>query len=60
MEPFGVLLGDYAYMSNPPSAQNWYGYLTGEKPPQMPIGGPYSSAEQLQLSSRWMSGGFPR
>jgi hypothetical protein len=58
MEPMGVLLDDHGYMSDPSNAQSVYDFLTGDKQPQMPIGGPYWSKDQLDLFSRWMSGGY--
>ncbi len=58
MEPFGVLLDDHAYMSDPKNAKDVYDFLTGDKTPQMPIGGPYWSKEQLELFSKWMSDGY--
>ena len=58
MEPMGVLLDDHAYMSEPGNAQAVYDFLTGEKQPQMPIGGPFWSQEQLDLFSKWMAGGY--
>jgi hypothetical protein len=57
MSPMGVLLDDYAYMSDAQNAQAVYEYLTGERQPQMPPGGPYWGEAQLQLFSDWMSGG---
>jgi hypothetical protein len=67
MQPNGVLLSDYTYMSNPagddtyPDHANarWvYAYLTGDQSPRMPLGGPYWSDSQLQLYQNWMDGGF--
>jgi len=55
MSPMGVLLDDYTYMSDPQNAQVVYEFLNGERQPQMPIGGPFWSAEQLQLFSDWMT-----
>lgn len=60
MEPMDVFLDDYDYMSDPGNAQNVHDWLTGAKEPQMPIGGPYWSKEQLDLFSRWMSGGYKK
>lgn len=57
MEPMGVLLDDYAYMSDPANAQAVLDFLTGKSQPQMPIGGPYWDQKQLDLFSQWMSGG---
>lgn len=57
MAPMDVPLDDYAYMSDAANAQRVYDFLTGDEQPQMPIGGPYWSADQLDLYSRWMAGG---
>ena len=57
MSPMGVLLDDYAYMSDPQNAKVVYEFLNGERQPQMPIGGPFWSEEQLQLFSDWMTAG---
>lgn len=58
MTPMGVLLDDHAYMSDPSNAQRVYDFLTGDEQPQMPIGGPYWSKDQLELFSNWMKGGY--
>ena len=60
MEPMDVLLDNYDYMSKPENAQSVYEWLNGDKEPQMPIGGPYWSKDQLLLYSDWMSGGYKR
>jgi len=57
MDPMGVTLGDYEWMSDAGNAQSVYDYLSGAQEPQMPPGGPYWSEEQLETFSRWMSGG---
>jgi len=57
MSPMGVLLDDYTYMSDEQNAQAVYDFLTGDRQPQMPPGGPFWSEEQLKLFSDWMSGG---
>lgn len=57
MAPMDVKLDDYAYMSDPQNAQAVYEYVDGTQQPQMPIGGPYWSPEQLKLYSDWMAGG---
>jgi hypothetical protein len=57
MEPMGVALDDYDFMSDPDNAQKVYDSLLETAQPRMPIGGPYWSKEQLDLYSRWMSGG---
>jgi hypothetical protein len=67
MKPMGVRLDDYGYMSDAAAdstypdhanARQVYCYLTGDCEPRMPPGGPYWSADQLQLFSQWMDGGF--
>jgi hypothetical protein len=58
MQPMGVLLNDYAFMSMPANAQNVYSYLTGNNHPRMPLGGPYWSSAQLALFDRWMTTGY--
>jgi hypothetical protein len=55
MAGMGVLLDDYGYMSQPSNAQSVYDHLTGTAQPQMPLGGPYWTAEQLALFHRWMT-----
>ena len=57
MSPFGVLLDDYAYMSNPDNATLVYAFLDGTREPRMPIRGPYWTDAQLKLYSDWMAGG---
>jgi hypothetical protein len=39
-------------------ARDVYDYLAGIKQPQMPIGGPFWTADQLALYERWMNEGF--
>jgi len=67
MKPMGVLLDDYGYMSDPAgdstyadhaNARGVNCYLTGECQPQMPLGGPYWTPDQLQLFQQWMTDGF--
>lgn len=62
MQPFGVLLNDYPYMSDTQqdhqNARNVYAYLTGQRQPRMPIGGPYWTASQLNLFQQWMDDGL--
>lgn len=55
MAGMGVLLNDYKYMSQPDNAKAVYDHLTGASQPQMPLGGPYWSAEQLTLFNTWMT-----
>lgn len=58
MNAFGVLLHKYEWMSQPKNARNVYRHLTGQAQPQMPLGGPFWSDEQLDLFKRWMDGGY--
>jgi len=62
MKPLGVVLDDYAYMSDPADdhkhATDVGDYLTGNKKPKMPLGGPFWSEQQLQLYAKWMSDGY--
>src|ERR1700759_4514286 len=64
MNGFGVALDDYNYMSDPTgdgtypdhaNAHAVYDHLTGTSQPQMPMGGPYWTAAQLQLFQNWMT-----
>jgi len=67
MKPHGVVLDDYAYMSDPSGddtymdhahARRVYASLTGDSKPQMPLGGPFWQSDQLQLYQQWMKDGF--
>ena len=58
MQGMGVNLNEYSYMSNPTNAAAVYSTLTGNTQPQMPLGGPYWSAAQLQLFQQWMTDGY--
>jgi hypothetical protein len=67
MSAFGVLLDDFAYMSDPSAdaefsdhanARQVYSRLTGAKKPQMPKNGPYWNDSQLKLFKQWMDDGF--
>jgi len=62
MKGLGVLLDDYAYMSDSAgdhkNAQAVYDSLTGAAQPQMPPGGPYWTRDQLDLFAKWMSDGY--
>jgi len=55
MTPRGILLNDYAYMSQPANAQNVLDHLTGDSQPQMPLGGPFWTADQISLFKTWMT-----
>jgi len=59
MGPMGVKLDDYEYMSDRTNAQDVYDFCAGAKQPKMPIGGPFWTADQLELFSRWMKDGSP-
>ena len=58
MQPMGVKLDDYAYMSTPANAQQVYDYLMGTSSPRMPLGGPYWTQAQLQMFNTWMTTGY--
>jgi hypothetical protein len=62
MRPFNVFLDDHAYMADPANdhrhARDVYDHLAGIKQPQMPIGGPFWTADQLAAFQRWMDEGF--
>jgi len=62
MRPMSVLLDDYAYMSDSAddhkNAHDVQAFLKGDRKPRMPLGGPFWSAEQLDLFARWMSDGY--
>lgn len=60
MKSFGVDLDDYTYMSDPDNADHVLATLTpdGNKPPSMPPGGPYWSADQLALFAQWQKDGY--
>jgi hypothetical protein len=62
MRPFGVMLEDFAYMSDPTDnhrhGRDVGDFLSGTQQPRMPIGGPFWTPEQLGLYEQWMTGGF--
>ena len=58
MQPTGILLDDFTYMSDSTNAQRVYDSLTGETQPRMPLNGPYWSKDQLDLFQHWMKGGY--
>ena len=60
MKSFGVLLDDYAYMSNPDNANSVLATLTpqGGEEPSMPPGGPYWTQDQLALFAQWQKDGY--
>ena len=60
MEPFGVELDNYTYMSNPENANQVYETLAphGNEPPSMPPDGPYWTPAQLALFVQWQKDGY--
>jgi len=60
MSGMGVMLDDYEYMSVPENARAVHEFLNGTQQPQMPVGGPYWSQEQLDLFAQWMENGYQR
>jgi len=60
MRRFRVELDDYAYMSNADNANRVLATLTPQsgKPPAMPPGGPYWTADQLALFAQWQKDGY--
>jgi hypothetical protein len=60
MEPFGVELDDYSYMSNSDNANTVLVTLSTHngEPPSMPPGGPYWTAAQLALFVQWQKDGY--
>jgi hypothetical protein len=60
MKPAGVKLDDYAYMSNPDNANTVLAALSPHdgKPPKMPPGGPYWTADRLALFAQWQKDGY--
>ena len=57
MSGMGVMLDDYAYMSDEQNAQAVLEFVDGTRQPQMPPGGPFWSNEQIELLRRWIEGG---
>jgi len=64
MKRLGVLLDDFAYMSNAAgdsdfpdhaNANHVYARLDGTETPQMPTGGPYWDDDMLKTLSDWMN-----
>jgi hypothetical protein len=58
MNAFGVRLADLNWMSKPANARNVLNHLRGTSEPQMPLGGPYWTQEQLHLFQQWMEAGY--
>jgi hypothetical protein len=59
MKPLGVLLDDYAYMSDATNdhanAQGVYDQISSQL---MPPGGPFWTTAQLALFTNWVTGGY--
>jgi hypothetical protein len=51
------LTGDGTYPDHA-NARDVYDHLTGVTAPQMPMGGPFWSSDQLKLFEQWMADGF--
>jgi hypothetical protein len=62
MRPYGVLLDNYSYMSDPGEdhkhAHDVDDFLLGRRKPRMPIGGPFWSPADIALFEQWMKDGF--
>ena len=60
MKAHGIKLDDYTFMSAPDNADKVLGTLSPHegKPPAMPPGGPYWSADKLALFARWQNDGY--
>jgi hypothetical protein len=60
MKPHGVKLDDYTFMSDPDHANKVLGALAPDegKPPPMPPGGPFWTANQLALFAQWQKDGY--
>jgi hypothetical protein len=60
MKTFGVELDDYAYMSDPQHADHVLATVSpqGSKPPSMPPGGPFWTADQVALFKQWQADGY--
>ena len=57
MEPFGVMLADHEWMSDPANAKSVHDYLVGEGVPKMPPDEPWTD-EQIKQFADWMAGGY--
>src|SRR5436309_2779052 len=60
MKRFDVELDNYVYMSNPDNADQVLANLSAHngEPPSMPPGGPYWTADQLALFTKWQEDGY--
>lgn len=60
MQPKGVKLDDYTFMSDPNNAKRVLATLSPHdgKPPSMPPGGPYWTEDKLALFAQWQKDGY--
>jgi hypothetical protein len=60
MKRFGVELDNYAYMSNPDNANSVLTNLSPHdgEPASMPPGGPYWTADQFAVFTKWLEEGY--
>jgi len=60
MKSYGVKLDDYNYMSDPTNADSVLANLSPHsgEPPSMPPRGPYWTADQLALFTKWREDGY--
>jgi hypothetical protein len=59
MKRYGVMLDNYAYMSNAANAQNVLNHIDGTTPPRMPpLPEQPWSADQITLFKTWMADGY--
>lgn len=60
MKERGAMLDDYAFMSNPKNANKVLEAISPHdgKPPAMPPGGPYWTADQVALFVKWQADGY--
>ena len=60
MEPYGIKLDDYDFMSDPDNANKVLEALSPHESdqPSMPPGGPYWTANQLALFAQWQNDGY--
>jgi hypothetical protein len=60
MKSYGVKLDDYTFMSSPDHANKVLRTLSPHdgKPPSMPPGGPYWTADKLALFAKWQKDGY--
>jgi len=60
MEPHGIKLDDYNFMSDPDNANKVLEALSPRESdqPLMPPGGPYWTADQLALFAQWQRDGY--